>query len=358
MNASLSRYGALGFVALAVFAFLPKIAHGATPPKPVGITEIHGAGSTFVQPILVEWANSWSAKSGVKLNYDGGGSGAGITKAKAGQVDFGATDAPLAEEDLAKSNLVQFPIVAGAIVIVENVTGLGQRRRLQVNGQTLADIFMGKITRWNDPALVALNAGASLPDAPIAVVHRSEGSGTTYNFSAYLTKVSPDWAANLGTAKSINWPVGTGTEGNQNVANMVSNTPNSIGYVEYGWALAHNMRIATLHDSTGAPVYPTQTTIRNALDAADWTYASNFNLLLVGVEGKDAWPIAATTWILMPAKGAATEKSLDFFHWALTSGSAIADSQGYTPLSPKLVKLIEAAWTKSFGTNGGKSAGK
>jgi len=321
---------------------------GALAANKAVVTELHGAGSTFVQPILTEWASNWAAKSGIKLNYEGGGSGAGITKAKAGQVDFGATDAPLGEEDLAKNNLVQFPIVTGAIVIVENVSGMGSRRRLQINGKTLADIFMGKITRWNDPALTVLNPGASLPDAPIAVVHRSEGSGTTYNFTAYLTKISPEWAGKLGTGKTVTWPVGTGTEGNQNVANMVGNTPNSIGYVEYGWALAHNMRIATLHDSTGASVYPTQTTIKNALEAADWAHAANFNLLLVGVEGKEAWPIAATTWILMPQKGANTEKSLDFFRWALHSGGALADVQGYTPLTPKLVKLIEASWAKNF----------
>lgn len=336
-------YGFALVVALAAGASSPAVAANKT-----AATELRGAGSTFVQPILAEWASNWSAKSGVKINYEGGGSGAGITKAKAGQVDFGATDAPLAEEDLAKNDLVQFPIVAGAIVVVENVQGLGNRRRLQVNGKTLADIFMGKITRWNDPALAALNAGAALPDAPISVVHRSEGSGTTYNFSAYLTKVSPDWAAKFGTAKTINWPVGTGTEGNQNVANMVGNTPNSIGYVEYGWALAHNMRIATLHDSTGGTVYPTQTTIRNALDAADWAHAASFNLMLVGVEGREAWPIAATTWILMPTKGKNVAKCLEFFKYALEGGGALADAQGYTPLSPKLVKLIESSWRKSF----------
>lgn len=324
----------------------------ATPNK--SIVELHGAGSTFVQPVLAEWASNWTTKSEIKVNYEGGGSGAGIAKAKAGQVDFGATDAPLAEEELAKNNLVQFPIVAGAIVIVENINGLGNRKRLQINGKALADVFMGKITRWNDPALVALNPGASLPDAPIAVVHRSEGSGTTYNFSAYLTKVSPDWAAKYGTAKTISWPVGTGTEGNQNVANLVGNTPNSIGYVEYGWALAHNMRIATLHDSTGGAVYPTQTTIRNALDAADWVHASNFNLLLVGVEGKEAWPIAATTWILMPAHGANTAKCLEFFKYALGSGGSVfAEAQGYTPLSPKLVKLVQASWQTSFPAGAG-----
>ncbi len=356
MRHSFARSGSIAAaVALFALCFPPTF---AAPPAQGGVTELHGAGSTFVQPILKEWASNWTVKSNVKINYEGGGSGVGIAKAKAGQVDFGATDAPLAEEDLAKNNLVQFPIVAGAIVVVENVQGLGQRRRLQVNGSTLADIFMGKITKWNDPALVALNPGASLPDAPIAVVHRSEGSGTTYNFSAYLTKVSPDWAAKLGTAKTINWPVGSGTEGNQNVANMVGNTPNSIGYVEYGWALAHNMRIATLHDSTGASVYPTQTTIRNAVEGADWAHASSFNLLLVGIPGKEAWPITATTWVLMPAKGAATEKSLDFFRWALEKGGPFADAQGYTPLPPSLVKLIEASWAKNFAGQGGKAGGR
>ncbi len=323
-------------------ACCPALAAPAPPS-----TEIHGAGSTFVQPLLAEWASNWTTKTGVKLNYEGGGSGAGITKVKAGQVDFGATDAPLAEEDLAASRLVQFPIVAGGIVIVENLTDLG-RRRLNVDGQVLASIFMGKIAKWNDPALAELNPGAALPDAPILVVHRSEGSGTTYNFTAYLTKASPAWAATLGTAKSINWPVGAGTEGNQNVANMVTNTPHSIGYVEYGYALAHNMRIATLHTASGSSVFPNQTTIKNAVEGADWIHASNFNLLLVGTQAKDAWPIAATTWILMPAKGPANDKALELFRWALNSGSQLADAQGYTPLPTKLVKLVESSWTTAF----------
>lgn len=337
-------------VLCATFAVTAAVlVNGATPPTaPV---ELHGAGSTFVQPLLLEWASTWSTKSGVKISYEGGGSGNGINKAKAGQVDFGATDAPLAEEDLAANGLVQFPIVTGGIVIVENVTVLG-RRRLQVDGATLAAIFMGRIQKWNDPALLELNPGAQLPDAPIAVVHRSEGSGTTYNFTAYLTKASPDWAAKLGTAKSINWPVGAGTEGNQNVANMVINTPLTIGYVEYGYALAHNMRIATLHNASGASVYPNQTTIRNAVDAADWAHVPNFNLLLVGTQAKDAWPIAATTWVLVPSKRPATDKTVQFFRWALNNGNQIADSQGYTPLPAKLVKLIETSWDKEVGSGG------
>jgi phosphate transport system substrate-binding protein len=338
---------AVGLVASA----LGTSAFGAAP----AVTEIHGAGSTFVQPILAEWASNWTIRSGIKISYEGGGSGAGISKAKAGQVDFGATDAPLAEEDLGASGLVQFPIVTGGIVIVENVTALG-RRRLQIDGNALAAIYMGKITKWNDPALLELNPGAQLPDAAIAVVHRSEGSGTTYNFTAYLTKASKDWAGKLGTAKSINWPVGSGTEGNQNVANMVTNTPLSIGYVEYGYALAHNMRIVTLHQPNGATVYPNQATIRNAVEAADWAHAPAFNLLLVGTQAKDAWPIAATTWILMPAKGPATDKSLEFFRWALDSGAQVADAQGYTPVPPKVVKLIEASWVRDFATAGTKAA--
>ena len=359
MHRSVSRFrsqrihlgiAAVGLVACALG--MPQAAVGAAS----AITEIHGAGSTFVQPILTEWASSWTIKTGMKISYEGGGSGVGISKAKAGQVDFGATDAPLAEEDLSASGLVQFPIVTGGIVVVENVTALG-RRRLQIDGNTLAAIYMGKITKWNDPALLELNSGAQLPDAPITVVHRSEGSGTTYNFTAYLTKASQDWAGKLGTAKSINWPVGSGTEGNQNVANMVTNTPLSIGYVEYGYALAHNMRIVTLHQANGATVYPNQTTIRNAVEAADWAHAPGFNLLLVGTQSKDAWPIAATTWVLIPAKGPATEKSLEFFRWALESGAQVADAQGYTPLPPKVVKLIENSWLKDFAAATKTTAG-
>jgi phosphate transport system substrate-binding protein len=334
----------------AVIALSCCALHSAFAAKTAPPAEIHGAGSTFVQPVLKEWAYIWTKKSGVNVNYEGGGSGAGITKAKAGQVDFGATDAPLAEEDLAASGLVQFPIVTGGIVIVENVSELG-RRRLQINPATLAAIFTGKISKWNDPALLALNPGAPLPDAPITVVHRSEASGTTYNFSAFLTKTSQEWAGKYGTAKTINWPVGMGTEGNQNVAEMVANTANSIGYVEYGYALAHNMRIATLHGADGSTVYPTQTTIRNAVEAADWEHAAKFNLLLVGVQGKDVWPIAATTWIVMPVNGPNTATGLEFFRWALHGGGPIADAQGYTPIPAKLTQLIETSWTKSFAAS-------
>lgn len=339
--------------ALVTLSAAAGVAFGA-PVAPKAPVELHGAGSTFIQPLLAEWGANWSNKSGIKINYEGGGSGAGISKVKAGQVDFGATDAPLAEEDLAANGLVQFPVVAGGIVVVENVTDLG-RRRLQIDGRSLAAIFIGKITKWNDPALVELNPGAALPDAAITVVHRSEGSGTTYNFSAYLTKASPDWAANLGTAKSINWPVGSGTEGNQNVANMVTNTPHSIGYVEYGYALAHNMRIATLHTANGSSVYPNQSTIRNAVDAADWLHAPGFNLLLVGTQAKDAWPIAATTWVLLPARSPSADKCLNFFRWALDSGSQLADAQGYTPLPAGVVKLVESSWAKSFAATAAKA---
>lgn len=349
------RYRFAVAACFAVAGVFGNAACAVAAPPPAPVVELHGAGSTFIQPLLAEWASSWSNKTGIKINYEGGGSGAGISKVKAGQVDFGASDAPLAEEDLAANGLIQFPVVAGGIVVVENVTDLG-RRRLQIDGRVLAAIFMGKITRWNDPALVELNPGAALPDAAISVVHRSEGSGTTYNFSAYLTKASPDWAARLGTAKTINWPVGSGTEGNQNVANMVTNTPRSIGYVEYGYALAHNMRIATLHSATGGTVYPNQTTIRNAVEAADWAHASSFNLLLVGTQAKEAWPIAATTWVLMPVKGAANDKCLDFFRWALNSGTQLADAQGYTPLPASLVRLIESSWVKSFAATPTKGA--
>ena len=351
----ISRRARAAAATAVALAFLSAAAGSAFSAAPAPV-ELHGAGSTFIQPLLAEWAANWSGKSGIKINYEGGGSGAGISKVKAGQVDFGATDAPLAEEDLAANGLVQFPVVAGGIVVVENVTDLG-RRRLQIDGRSLAAIFMGKITKWDDPALLELNPGAALPDAPITVVHRSEGSGTTYNFSAYLTKASPDWAAKLGTAKSINWPVGSGTEGNQNVANMVTNTPHSIGYVEYGYALAHNMRIATLHTANGSSVYPNQSTIRNAVDAADWAHAPGFNLLLVGTQARDAWPIAAPTWILLPARGASSEKCLSFFRWALGSGAGLADAQGYTPLPASVVKLVEASWATSFAATAAAKTG-
>ena len=335
---ALERVFCAAVVALLCFA-IPAI---ATPSG-----DLHGAGSTFVQPVLQAWAQNWSQRSGTKINYESVGSGAGVDKLKAGQVDFAATDAPLSDADLAAGKFVQFPIVAGGIVVVANLPNAA-RKRLQINGEVLADILLGQITVWNDPKLVALNAGMSLPAAPIKVIHRSDSSGITYNFTAYLSKVSPAFKEKVGIGKNVTWPTGTGVDGNVNLAAAVSSTPNSLGYVEYGYALQHEMHIAGLHDASGRTVSPSQTSISAAVQAADWAHASHFNLMLVGVQGTDAWPIAVTTWAVVPASQQKNKVALDFLRFVLHSGGTTADSMGYTPLPDSLVKLIDASFAKDL----------
>lgn len=308
--------------------------------------KITGAGSTFVEPVLTKWAAQWSQQKGTVVAYEGVGSGAGIDQLKAGKVDFAATDAPMKNEELKAGGFRQFPVVAGGIVPVTNMRGAG-RKRVRLTGPLLAQIFQGTITRWNDPALVAANGNFRLPDEPIIVVRRSDSSGITYNFTAYLSRISPEWSTAIGTGKTVKWPVGIEAEGNVGVGQLVSQTPFSIGYVEYGYALQHELQIVNLFATPERAISPTQTTIRNALESADWRSASEFNLLLVGIQGTDTWPIAASTWIVMPRD---VEKSQDgraalmFFGWALDRGGEIADSLGYTPLPPGLVGLVKDSW--------------
>lgn len=318
--------------------------------SPAAATDLHGAGSTFVQPLIASWTTDWSAKTGVKVIYDGGGSGAGVTKIKTGEVDFGATDAPLSDEELDANGLVQFPVVAGGIVVVESIAGMGAKR-IQLTGDAIADIFAGRIKTWNDPKLKALNPTAPLPAAPINVVHRSDSSGITYNFSAYLAKVSPAWSKELGVGKTVKWPVGSGVEGNGNVGSGVMNAPNSIGYVEYGFAMKHDLRIISMRGASGKAVMPTQRSIQSAVASADWAAAKHFNLMLVDSQGNDAWPIAAVTWVVVKrdqSRGQTGKRTLDYFRWALHYGNSAADALGYTPLPDNVVKLIEAAWAKEI----------
>ncbi|HSX62774.1 MAG TPA: phosphate ABC transporter substrate-binding protein PstS [Tahibacter sp.] len=309
---------------------------------------VAGAGSTFVEPVLTRWATQWAQQQGDTIRYDGVGSGAGIEQLKAGKVDFAATDAPLKDEELRAGGFRQFPIVAGGIVPVTNLRGAG-RKRLRLDGPLLARIFQGKIVRWNDPALQAVNPTFAMPDAPITVVRRSDSSGITYNFTAYLSKTSPEWAGTIGTGKTVKWPVGIAAEGNTGLGQRVVETPYSIGYVEYGYALQHELQIVNLYATPERAISPTQTTIRNALESADWLGASHFNLLLVGIQGSDTWPIAASTWIVMPRslRGAERERiAMTFFGWALERGGETADSLGYTPLPPGLVGLVKESWKR------------
>ena len=305
---------------------------------------ITGAGSTFVYPVLSAWASDYAKSSGTKVNYQSIGSGGGISQVKAGTVDFGASDQPLGSAELAASNLAQFPIVIGGIVPVINLTGI-EPGKLRLTGPVLADIFAGKVKNWNDPAIVTINPGVKLPSAPIAVVHRSDGSGTTFNFSHYLSQVSPAWKAGPGEGKTVSWPTGVGGKGNEGVAAYVKQLPNSIGYVEYAYVLQNGMSYASLQNAAGNFVMPSAETFSNAAATADWANASDFNLVMTNARGPNAYPITASVFILLPtnAKDPSRSKTaLEFFRYVLANGQDQAKKLDYVPLPAELVQQIEA----------------
>lgn len=313
-------------------------------------TDVTGAGSSFVYPVVSKWSATYAEKTGNRINYQSIGSGGGIAQIKAGTVDFGATDMPLDEADLKKFGLGQFPDVIGGIVPALNVEGIAPGK-LVLDGPTLASIYLGKVTSWNDAAIAALNPGMKLPAAKITVVHRSDGSGTTFNFSNYLSKVSPEWKAKVGEGSAIQWPVGIGGKGNQGVSAYVKQLKNSIGYVEYAYALQNNIGYALMKNAAGKVVAPTTATFQAAADTADWKSARNFNLLMTNAPGAGAWPITATSWVVMykqPRNAANAKVALDFFKWAYEHGQEQARSLDYVPLPDSLVKQIESYWATEF----------
>jgi phosphate transport system substrate-binding protein len=307
-------------------------------------TAVTGAGSTFVYPVLSAWAADYSKANGTRINYQSIGSGGGISQVKAGTVDFGATDQPLASDELAKSGLAQFPIVIGGIVPVVNLTGI-EPGKLRLTGPVLADIYAGKVKKWNDPAIATINTGLKLPDAAIAVVHRSDGSGTSFNFTHYLSQVSPAWKSGPGEGKTVDWPTGVGGKGNEGVAAYVKQIPNSIGYVEFAYVLQNGMSYAALQNAAGNFVTPNTDSFSAAAASADWAGAQDFNLVMTDAPGANAYPITATTFILMPRqpKGADRSKAaLGFFRYALTKGQQQAQKLDYVPLPASLVERIES----------------
>lgn len=305
--------------------------------------EVTGAGSTFVYPVLSAWASDYAGQSGTKVNYQSIGSGGGISQVKAGTVDFGASDQPLDSAELAESGLAQFPIVIGGIVPVINLAGI-EPGKLRLTGPLLADIFAGKVKSWNNPSIVKINPGVKLPSAPIAIVHRSDGSGTTFNFTHYLSQVSASWKAGPGEGKTVSWPGGVGGKGNEGVAAYVKQLPNSIGYVEYAYVLQSGMNYASLQNAAGNFVQPSAETFSNAAETADWAKAQDFNLVMTNAPGANAYPLTATTFILMPKspkEAARSKAALDFFRFALDSGQRQAKKLDYVPLPQPLVKQIE-----------------
>lgn len=313
-------------------------------------SDITGAGSTFVYPVLSKWSAAYAAKTGNRINYQSIGSGGGIAQIKAGTVDFGASDKPLSSQELTQAGLGQFPVVIGGIVPVVNVAGLGTGQ-LKLDGLTLANIFQGDIKTWNDPAIAALNPGLSLPNARITVVHRSDGSGTTFNFTNYLSKVSPAWKTKVGEGTAVQWPAGIGGKGNEGVAAYVKQIKGSIGYVEYAYALQNKMAYALLKNSSGNYVSPNLDSFAAAAATADWASAEDFNLVMTNAPGEQAFPIAATTWVIMYKRPKNVERSklaLDFFKWSLEHGQEQAKALDYVPLPASLVQRIEAYWTARF----------
>jgi len=318
----------------------------ATVAGAAGAEQITGAGSTFVYPVLSKWSADYSVKFGDKVNYQSIGSGGGISQIKAGTVDFGATDKPLAPAELAASGLAQFPVVIGAISPVVNIVGV-RPGQMKFSGPLLADIYLGKVKKWNDPAIRALNPGVALPNAAITCVHRSDGSGTTYNWAYYLGQVSPEWKSKIGAGTSVQWPVGVGGKGNEGVAAFVNQIPNSIGYVEYAYVIQNHMKYGLVRNSAGRFIGPTVAGFQAAAATADWAHAKDFFLVMTNAPSAAGYPITATTFVLMykqPKNAARSAAALKFFKWSFEHGQADAAALDYVSLPPALVKQIERYW--------------
>ncbi|ABD05487.1 Periplasmic phosphate binding protein [Rhodopseudomonas palustris HaA2] len=309
--------------------------------------DITGAGATFPFPVYSKWADAYKKETGNGLNYQSIGSGAGIKQIIAKTVTFGATDAPLKPEQLDKEGLAQWPMVMGAIVPVVNLEGV-KPGEMVFDGPTLADIYLGKIKTWNDPAIAKLNPKLKLPTDAITVVRRSDGSGTTFNFTDYLSKVSADWKTKVGMGTAVEWPVGVGAKGNEGVAGNVGQTKNSIGYVEYAYAKQNKLTYAGLVNSAGKAVQPTIAAFQAAAANADWAKAKGYYLILTNQPGETSWPITAATFILMhkePTDKAASAEALKFFKWAFEKGDKMAEELDYIPMPASVVKQIEKTWS-------------
>ena len=312
--------------------------------------DVTGAGASFVYPIMSKWSADYAAASGKKVNYQSIGSGGGIAQIKAGTVDFGSSDAPLKPEELAKFGLAQFPSVIGGVVPVVNVPGISAGA-LKLDGALLADIYLGKVTMWNDPRIVELNSGLKLPAKKITIVHRSDGSGTTFNFVNFLSKVSPEWKTKVGEGTAVKWPTGIGGKGNEGVAAYVKQINGGIGYVEMSYALQNKMTYSRMKNAAGNFVNPSDDSFQAAAASAEWGKAKDFYLVMTNAPGEQAWPITATNFILMykqPKDAAGAKGAKEFFSWAYANGDASATALDYVPLPDALVQQIEAYWTANL----------
>jgi phosphate transport system substrate-binding protein len=309
--------------------------------------DITGAGATFPFPIYSKWADSYKKETGNGLNYQSIGSGGGIKQIEAKTVTFGATDMPLKVEQLEKDGLAQWPMVMGAIVPVVNLEGV-KPGELVFDGETLANIYLGRITKWDDPAIKKLNPNVKLPTDAITVVRRSDGSGTTFNFTDYLSKVSAEWKSKVGEGTAVEWPAGVGAKGNEGVSGNIGQTKNSIGYVEYAYAKQNKLTYAAMVNKAGKTVQPTTETFQSAASNADWIHAPGFYVILTDQPGEKSWPITASTFILMhkePADKAASGEAIKFFKWAFEKGGKMAEELDYIPMPDNVVKLIEKTWS-------------
>jgi phosphate transport system substrate-binding protein len=306
--------------------------------------DMTGAGATFPAPLYAKWADAYNKATGARLNYQSVGSGAGLTQIRAKTVDFGASDMPLTDEQLAKDGLVQFPTVIGGVVPVVNIAGIAPGQ-IKLTGQVLGDIYLGKITKWNDPALTALNPGVPLPDAAISVVRRADGSGTSFIFTNYLSKVNADWKAKVGEGTAVNWPTGAGGKGNEGVSSYVQRLPNSIGYVEYAYAKQNKMAHVLLKNKDGHFAAPDDVNFKAAAAGADWS--KTFYQVLTEQPGKDTWPISGATFIMMQKvqdKPVNATNTLKFFEWAYDNGDKMAEELEYVPLPAVVKTLARKQW--------------
>jgi phosphate transport system substrate-binding protein len=316
--------------------------------------DVTGAGATFPAPVYAKWADAYNKATGARINYQSVGSGAGIRQIRGKTVDFGATDMPLTDADLAKDGLIQFPTVIGGVVPVVNIKGIAPGQ-IRMNGQLLGDIYLGKIKKWNDAALVALNPGVPLPDAAIAPVRRADGSGTTFIFTNYLSKVNAEWKSKVGEGTAVNWPAGAGGKGNEGVSAFVQRLPNSIGYVEYAYAKQNKMSYVLMQNKEGAFVKPDDTAFKAAAAGADWN--KTFFQILTEQPGKDSWPITGATYILMfkaQDKPVSAMNTLKFFDWAFVNGDKMADDLDYVPLPSSVKDLVRKQWADNLRDSAGK----
>jgi phosphate transport system substrate-binding protein len=314
--------------------------------------DVTGAGATFPAPLYAKWAADYNKATGVKINYQSVGSGAGIRQIEAKTVDFGASDMPLKDDELAKKGLMQFPAVIGGVVPVVNIKGIAPGQ-LKLSGQVLGDIYLGKITQWNDAAIKALNPGLALPEAAIAPVRRADGSGTSFIFTNYLSKVNAEWKTKVGEGTAVNWPVGAGGKGNEGVAAFVGRLPNSIGYVEYAYVKQNKMTFAQMKNAAGSFVSPDDSAFKAAAAGAEWS--KSFYQILTEQPGKDSWPLTGATFILMhkvQEKPAQATTTLKFFSWAYQNGDQTADALDYVPMPAVVKTTVEKSWSQIQDASG------